>query len=50
MPGYSDLMGFTKVSDVCVTNSPSTLSMTEGHAYYINVRVSSVVYIFDYKQ
>jgi hypothetical protein len=42
MPGYSDMMGFTKVSDVCVTNSPGTLRMIEGHAYYINVRVSRV--------
>ncbi|XP_061189002.1 uncharacterized protein LOC133197151 [Saccostrea echinata] len=38
MPGYNDLMGFTKVNDVCATNDPSTLSMMEGHAYYINVR------------
>lgn len=40
MPGYNDMMEFKKVNDVCATNGPSTLTMEEGHAYYINVRVS----------
>lgn len=38
MPGYNDMMEFKKVNDVCATNGPSTLTMEEGHAYYINVR------------
>lgn len=42
MPGYNDMMEFKKVNDVCATNGPSTLTMEEGHAYYINVRVSIV--------
>ena len=40
MPGYNDLMKFTKVNNVCATNNPSSLNLMEGHAYYINVRVS----------
>lgn len=42
MPGYNDMMEFKRVNDVCATNGPSTLTMEEGHAYYINVRVSIV--------
>lgn len=34
------MMEFKKLNDVCATNGPSTLTMEEGHAYYINVRVS----------
>lgn len=36
------MMEFKRVNDVCATNGPSTLTMEEGHAYYINVRVSVV--------
>ena len=40
-PGYNDKMEFTVTTDVCATSSPaSDLDLHEGHAYFINVRVS----------